>query len=282
MAPTYHDVLLSPDYAPGATGGGEWKVRIVRLPSGRERRFEVSEDAVYRYQIDYPKLGPAARDGLKSFWHARRGSTHAFRFKDLSDFEAENEPLAPTGAPTVQLVKTYDDDANNPWVREIYAPAGPSPTNTVSLRKNAAPFAGYSLNLTTGLVTLTALAGQSIISIALGSSTTIGFGVAPNAAFTLGSLLYLSGIGGTTQLNGQVGEVTSVLPAGVIVDIDSTGYSAYTSGGTAAKYLHAGDTLDWSGEFHVPVRFDMAWPEFGVEAPGWHFLSGVQLLELRE
>jgi uncharacterized protein (TIGR02217 family) len=280
-APTYDDVLLPDDYAPGARGGGEWKVRIVRIPSGRERRFELQEEALYKWQIDYPGLDRVRAAALLDFWHARRGGLHAFRFRDQTDDTATDEPLYPTGAPTVQLVKTYSSGLRE-WRRNIYAPAGPSPTNTVTLEKNGAAFSAYSLNLSTGLVTLDVIATQNITGIVLGDPTEIEFGAAPNAAFTTGSLIYLSSIVGTTQLNGVVAEVTAVNANSIDVDHDSTGYTAWASGGTAAKYLDADDELTWSGRFHVPVRFDVEWPEFGAEAPNWKFWNGVALVEVKE
>ena len=39
------------------------------------------------------------------------------------------------------------------------------------------------------------------------------------------------------------------------VDINTTSYTAYTSGGTASVYFEAGDTWLWSGEYDIPVRF---------------------------
>lgn len=278
-APTYDDVRLPDEYAPGARGGGEWKARIVRLPSGKERRFAVQPEALYRYQIDYPALDQPRMEALQDFWHARNGGIYAFRFKDWTDYAVTDEPLVVTGAPTVQLIKTYGSGARS-WVRPIYAPAGPSPTNTVSLKKNGGAFAGYSLSLTTGLVTLTALNTKSITGITQAASAVVTVGA--THGFATNDLVYFSGVVGMTQINGQVGTVTATGASTITVNINSSAYSAYVSGGTAAKYMTTTDTFTWTGEFDVPVRFDMTWPEFGAEAPDDLFLNGVQLIEVKE
>lgn len=278
-APVYDDVILSPDYAPGGRGGGEWKVRVVRLPSGRERRLEVQPEALYRFTIDYPSLDGPRMEALQDFWHARRGGTHAFRFIDFTDYRVTDEPLTVTGAPTVQLIRTYLSGPRS-WVRPIYAPAGPSPTNTVTLKKNGGAFVAYTLGITTGLVTLTAVNSKSITAISQAASAVVTVGAAHG--FATNDLVYFSGVVGMTQINGLVGTVTATAANTITVNIASTGFSAYVSGGTAAKYMTTTDTFTWSGDFHVPVRFDVTWPEFGAEAPDDLSWANVQLLEVKE
>lgn len=51
--------------------------------------------------------------------------------------------------------------------------------------------------------------------------------------------------------------MTAIAATTITVDIDSTAYSNYTSGGTVRKFVQPSDVLTWSGEFDVPVRFDI-------------------------
>ncbi|MBZ2208482.1 hypothetical protein [Massilia soli] len=102
------------------------------------------------------------------------------------------------------------------------------------------------------------------------SASTDGLGVSIAA---VGNTITFAGIGGMTQLNGLTGTVTKVDPstasptkAWVEVNIDSTGFSAFTSGGTATKnelntsdaneadvnqdtvaYVRTGGGLAWNG-----------------------------------
>lgn len=66
-----------------------------------------------------------------------------------------------------------------------------------------------------------------ITGIALGATTTLTI---PFHGYSLGDRIYLSGIEGTTELNGRFVEVLSVGDADhVTVDVDSTGFGAFVS-----------------------------------------------------
>src|SRR6185437_10277846 len=130
------------------------------------------------------------------------------------------EPLSPTGALTVQLIKTYTSGPSA-IVRNIYKPVA-SPA--VTLQRNGSPYLTFSLDTTTGLVTLVADSTATITAITK----------AANAQIT------------TSAAHGfAVGQT-----------IDSSGFSTYTSGGTAAKFVQPGESLAWSGQFDTPVRFE--------------------------
>jgi hypothetical protein len=78
-------------------------------------------------------------------------------------------------------------------------------------------------------------------STGTGLGATFDFTSGATAAFSNGDWVYLSGIGGMTQLNGRVAVVTSASSSGFALqdvfgnNINSTGYSTYTSGGVAAR-----------------------------------------------
>jgi hypothetical protein len=66
-----------------------------------------------------------------------------------------------------------------------------------------------------------------IQSVTLGATTTFEL---PFHEYAVGDRIYVTGVTGTTELNGQFGTVTAVPDADhVTVDIDSTGYSAFVS-----------------------------------------------------
>ena len=66
-----------------------------------------------------------------------------------------------------------------------------------------------------------------IVSITRGATTTLGILF---HGYAVGDRIYISGILGTTELNGQIGTVLSVPDANnVVVDIDSTSYGAFVS-----------------------------------------------------
>lgn len=69
--------------------------------------------------------------------------------------------------------------------------------------------------------------------------------------FVVGDVLAFSGASGMTQINGLTGTVTAVGATTVTVNINSSAFSAYTSGGTAA--LLAG-TIALHDSLHYPVQ----------------------------
>lgn len=275
-APSYHNVQLDPEISMGAVYGPSYSTLVIETASGSEQRVAQWSMGRYKGSINKNALQIPQTNILVAFFHARMGKTFGFRFKDWNDYTVTNEPLAPTGAATVQLIKTYSNGGIN-YVRPIYAPVL-SPA--VTLRKNAGAFAGFTLDTVTGLVTLNALNTKAITAIsAPGATTTLTVGAANG--FAVNDLVQVTGVVGETQLNGLVGAVTAAPGTTITLALNSTGFSTYVSGGTATKYLTTTDTLDWSGTFDNVVRFDTDSMELTYEDVGYRSWSGIPILELR-
>lgn len=74
-------------------------------------------------------------------------------------------------------------------------------------------------------------AGNSVTAIQTGTTTL----VTANNNYSVGDAVYLSGIGGMTQINGIVSKVVVAGPSAFSLDINSTTFSAFTSGGNSFK-----------------------------------------------
>ena len=98
---------------------------------------------------------------LIAFFRARKGRAYGFRFKDWTDFQAQNQLLG-TGNGTNKLfplVKTYSS-GGVAEVRTISKPVA----GTVKLYKDGAPQAsGWSVSTTTGLVTFTVAPALDVV-----------------------------------------------------------------------------------------------------------------------
>jgi uncharacterized protein (TIGR02217 family) len=243
------EIQMPSDIARGATGGVEFSTVVVISASGAEQRIPQRSQGLYRYDVQHQMRTAAQAAAIEAFFQAREGKARGFRFKDWADYSATNEPLAPTGTPTVQLIKTYTSLISR--VRAITKPVA----GTVTLRKNAVNLVGISVATTTGLVTLPAVNTKTITAITKASSAVVTVGAAHG--FSTNDLVYFSGVGGMTEINGQVGTVTATAATTITVNINSTNYTTYTTGGTAASYVTATDVVDFSGQFDVPVRFDV-------------------------
>lgn len=103
---SFHDELFPVSISFGATGGPERRNEIVQLTSGREKRNARFAHSRRRYDVG---TGVRSLDDLyavQSFFEARRGSLHAFRFRDPFDMKS----CAPADVPTAtdQAIGTGD------------------------------------------------------------------------------------------------------------------------------------------------------------------------------
>jgi len=156
----FHDIRFPLGVSFGATGGPEWRNEIVTLTSGLEKR-----NARWAYSRRHFDAGTGLRslDDLKTvlaFFEARRGSLHAFRFRDPFDFSSATSAAAPShidqvigtgdGATTsFQLVKNYET-YDRPIKRAVAGSVVVGVDN-VKLTEGEA----FTLDPATGIVTFT-------------------------------------------------------------------------------------------------------------------------------
>lgn len=275
MSVVYDDIEMDRIVSRGATAGTVKLTRFLAMPSGSERRDKLWNLSPKRWEIEFEAKTPTEGAALVAFWECRDGCTRAFRYYDWSEHTATNELLAPSGGPTVQLRRNYSS-GSQARTRNIYAPI----SATVTLRRNGSNLVGISVDYNTGLVTLPVVLTKAITGITTGTTTLIQFGSAHS--FVVGDRIYLSGIVGTVEANGLVGTVLVInSPANSVrISVNSVGFSAYISGGSATKYMAASDVIDWSGEHNQVTRFDQDSLEIEVQDVQVRACSGVRLVEV--
>jgi hypothetical protein len=245
----------------------------VQAPSGREQRIKLWTSSRKRWTIQFEARDLTMTETLLAFWEARDGGVRAFRFKDWTEYTVTDMTLTPDGTPTVQLAKSYTSGGQT-RTRNIYAPV----SATVTLKKNGGALGGISVSYTTGVVTLAAVNSKSITAITQASSAVLTVGA--SHGFVVNDMVYISGVSGMTQINGLVGTVTATAASTITINVNSTTFTAYTSGGTAASYRKTTDTFTWSGQFDHVARFDQTQQEIEqIDAfvRGW---NNIQILEV--
>lgn len=247
--PDYDDIQIPTDISRGAVGGAMKPTRFLQMPSGREQRIKLWSSSRKRWSIQYEARTPDMADDLIAFWEGRDGGSRGFRMRDWAEYTVTDGPLFPNGSPYVQLVKTYVSGTQT-RTHNIFAPESP----TVVVKKNGSTFGGWTANYSTGVITLPVVNSKSITSISQAVSAVVGVGA--SHGFSSGMIAYFSGVTGMTEINGLVGEITATGASTITVDLDTSQFSAWTSGGTAATYLTTSDVLTWSGSHDYPVRFD--------------------------
>lgn len=240
----------------GATVGPTYLTVVTPVYSGRDGRIVAWQQARIRFEVGQRSKNAADTATLDAFFRVVKGRAYGFRIKDWTDYTCTTAqgvltPLATPG--TYQLGKVYTQGALTE-TRLIQKPVA----GTVACYDNGVLISsGLSLDTTTGIVTLTASATQGITNVALGATTTVTLASALSGITTGGTIAF-SGIGGTAGavLNGKTWTVAGVSGAAYTINVNTTGLTV-VSAGTAYKYPQPSEALTWSGQFDVPVRFDV-------------------------
>lgn len=105
---SFHDVRFPLAVSFGATGGPERVNEIVTLTSGRERRNARFSRSRRRYDAGTGVRSAEQLAEVIAFFEARRGSLHAFRFRDPLDLKSCAH--AETPSPLDQAIGTGDGE----------------------------------------------------------------------------------------------------------------------------------------------------------------------------
>lgn len=172
----FHDVSFPLPLALGASGGPERRTEFVRLGSGRETRNTPWAHGRRRYDAGGAVRTHDDLHALISFFEARRGMLHSFRFRDGFDWKS----CAPSQAPSALDQALGDGDGVTVAfaLKRAYGEPGylyerpitkPQP-GSVLIAIDGAPLSGgaYTVDAATGVVTFAS-------PPALGAAITAGF-----------------------------------------------------------------------------------------------------------
>ncbi len=157
----FHEVRFPPDISYGAVGGPGWSTTVVTTVSGHERRNANWSQARGRWNVAHGLKRREQVAELIAFSRARRGRAFGFRFKDWTDYQALAQTLG-TGDGTgqsFQLVKHYAS-GGEVVTRSLAKPVA----GTVKVyRDGTEATSGWSVDLTTGLVTFATAPATGVI-----------------------------------------------------------------------------------------------------------------------
>lgn len=135
----------------GSRGGPRFNTDIVVLDNGFEQRTGIWGDSSGLYNARYGIKSHTDLLDVLRFFYARNGMLRGFRYQDPLDHVATQQTLVIDGSNTVQLIVNYTSGSQT-HRRTIRKPVA-SPA--VTMRRNSAPFASFTLDLTTGIATFT-------------------------------------------------------------------------------------------------------------------------------
>ena len=253
----------------------EFDVDTVIVGSGFELRNLRHDIPIRRGDIGSRQLITADYEKLYQFYMARRGTFEGFRYRNPTDHIVTDAPLSPAGTPTVQLTKTYSDADGNTFVREIKKPASGS-----TFKRGGSPYSPASVDTTTGVVTLAKDADLTVSDVTAAAPAAVTTSSAHG--LSTGDVIYITGTG-LSAIDGQAWTITLVDTDTFSLDGSDTTGTGGASSGAAEQYVQPGETLTWSGEFDIPVRFDGPWPnEYVMEGADGTQIVSVDRIPVKE
>lgn len=152
--PAFHEVQFPTDISYGSAGGPEFSTEVVELGNGAEQRNINWAYSRERWNVAYGIKAQEDLDALMSFFYARRGRAHGFRFKNHADYQATGVELT-EGDDGWQLAKVYTSGLYT-YTRKIVKPVQDSVTVYIDgtpLENSAGDPEGWSIDLETGIIT---------------------------------------------------------------------------------------------------------------------------------
>lgn len=191
-----------------------------------------------------------------------------------------DQPLGLVSAGVYQLRKYYGTDKaalpslGHPY-RNLKKPV--AGTTRVGIQATEIRGADWSVDTTTGLVTFAADQTRPVTGISQATQAVLDVGA--GHPFAAGMSVQVSAVAGMTQINGLRALVTATGASTITVAINSTAFSAYTSGGAVHTRPQSGEAVTAGTEFDFPVEFLTELP-VGMDYPGYRPVDSLPLREL--
>lgn len=281
----------------GSAFGDDYEVLISQTAGGKEFRSLVHPWPRRHFMLNFLLEQESLWSDVVSLYHRAYGRYAGFRVRALDDFSTNGTMSPPTafdqvlddlGAWVYQLQKAYGLDSavmldiGRP-VRTIFKPvAGTVRVGVVNALSGQAELSNtgltrWTVDVTTGKVTMAANRTRAVTSISAAASAVIGVG--SGHPFVVGDSVHVSGVVGMTQINGRRGAVTAIGASTITVGINSSGFTAWSSGGTVNTVPQAGEVVTGGCEFDIPCRFN-ARLDVLQNYPNLREAQSVELVEL--
>lgn len=258
--------------------------RIVTTAGGSEFRSLDHPYIKSSLDVDFTRQRDEVITRIIALNQRANGTFRGFRVKNYLDFSTNNfrgvptafdQPMVSLGSGVYQITRwygTYTDPLASR--RRIRKPV--SGTALIGVNGEVHSSSLYTVDYTTGLVTFTVNKTGTISAITKSASAVITIGT---HTMNVGESVYIAGVLGMTQINGQRATILAKTASTITVDVNSTLYSTYTSAGTANTRPQTAEAVTAGCYFDIPMRFDADLSGVFV-ANGVLSVSGVGLIEI--
>ena len=262
--PDFLEERLSDLVRYGSSYTDEYAVDIVQTSGGQEYRALVHPFPLRKFNISYLLDNDKTYAELQAVYHRAHGRFAGFRVRCYDEWSSNGRTGTPTAfdqsmglvsSGVYQLRKYYGLDktagATGYAYREIKKPV--SGTVKVGIGATEIRSADWSVVTTTGRVTFAADKTKAITAITQASQAVLTVGA--SHGFVVNDVVQVSAVAGMTQINGLRAAVTAIGASTITLAINSTTFSAYTSGGVVHSAPQTGEAVTAGCEFDIPVKF---------------------------
>ncbi len=249
----------------GASYADEYNVEITQTASGSEYRRLVHGYPRRVFNVSYTQLTADLWAQVMALYHRAYGMFAGFRVRAVDDYSTNARIAAPTAtdqelqvitAGTVYQLQVAYGSGGTPLaigepVRTIFKPVAATTRVAIGALEQGALM--WSVSTVTGRVTFAANKTRAVTAITQAASAVVTVGA---HTFAIGESVHFTGVAGMTQINGLRGAITAFDATTITVAINSTGFAAYTSGGTVNTNPQSGETVYGGCEFDIPCRFN--------------------------
>lgn len=215
-------------------------------------------------------------DTIIDFWKRSAGRHGGFRWKHPSDYStndyngtpAYNDQacvIDPEGSGSYQAIRWYGTESGSESIRRRLKKIV-SGTMLVGIRDESANDhqiiatgvspERWTVDENTGLITFRSNVSYAITNITQAAQAEITIGAHTLVA---NESVHVSAVSGMTEINGLRGVVQSVTATTIVVDINSSGFSAFSSAsplGVVNTSPQSNETVTCGCQFDIPVRFE--------------------------
>lgn len=251
----------------GSNFGEQYDVDVTQTKSKNVYKRLISPYPTLTYQIGF---GNRDDDWLIAqildMYHRVGGMFGGFRLKNLADYTTNNYRDAPTSNDQAAVLVSTGVYQATRWYgteggatstrRRLRKPV--SASMLVGIRDDAGnPHSlvnGWSVDYTNGEITFDADSQLAVTDITQAAQAVLTVGGSHGRV--VDDSIHISAVSGMTEINGLRGTVVSVGATTITVDIDSQGFSAYTSGGQTNTRPQTNETVTCGCEFDIPMMFE--------------------------
>ncbi len=273
----------------GASYADQYAVEITQTASGSEYRRLVHPYPLRVYTVFYTQQTADLWSQIMALYHRAYGMFAGFRVKALDDYTTNARTGAPTAtdqelqvitAGTIYQLQVAYGTGGTPLaigepVRTIFKPVAGTVKVAIGALEQAITTM-WTVSTTTGRVTFAANKTRAVTAITQAASAVVTVGA---HTFAIGESVHFTGVAGMTQINGLRGTITATGATTITVAINSSAFSAYSSGGTVNTNPQSGETVYGGCEFDIPCRFNSR-IDVTALAPGVRETTQIEIMEL--